>query len=164
MYKKKNNKKHIVMNNEKDIIVGLDIGTTKIACFIGERSENGKVKIIGFGKTESKGVERGVVKNIKESAASVVKAVEAASEQAGYNVTEVYVGIAGQHIKSIQNMGTIMIPEDHKFIQQEDLDRLIEDQHNIMLSPGEDIIHVFPQNFVVDGEELSPDLAPVGLA
>lgn len=152
------------MNNEKDIIVGLDIGTTKIACFIGEQNDDGKVKIIGFGKTESKGVERGVVKNIKESAISVSKAVEMASEQAGINVKDVYVGIAGQHIKSIQNMGTIMIPEDHKFIEQEDLDRLIEDQHNIMLNPGEEIIHVFPQNYVVDGEELSPEVAPVGVA
>ena len=152
------------MNNEKDIIAGLDIGTTKIACFIGQRGENDKIKIIGFGKAESKGVERGVVKNIKETAVSITKAVDAASEQAGITVREVYVGIAGQHIKSIQNMGTVMIPENHKLIEQEDLDRLIDDQHNIMLNPGEDIIHVFPQNYVVDGEELSLEGSPVGVA
>ena len=152
------------MKNENDIIVGLDIGTTKIACFIGRRSENGKVAILGYGKTPSKGVERGVVKNIKSTAESITKAVEDASEQAGVTVSEVYVGIAGQHIKSFENMGSIMIPNDHKLIEQEDVDRLIEEQHNIMLGPGEEIIHVFPQNYVVDGEELSPEDEPVGVA
>ncbi len=152
------------MNNENDIIVGLDIGTTKIACFIGKRSENDKIKIIGFGKTPSKGVDRGVVKNIKDTAVSIQKAVEMASEQAGMPVHEVYVGIAGQHIKSIQTMGTVVIPPEHTYIEQEDVDRLIEEQHNIMLNPGEDIIHIFPQNYVVDGEELSPDVEPVGVA
>ena len=152
------------MTNENDIIVGLDIGTTKIACFIGTRAENDKIKIIGFGKTPSKGVERGVVKNIKDTARSIQKAVETASEQAGVPVREVYVGIAGQHINSRQNMGSVVIPPEHKFIKQEDVDRLIEEQRNILLNPGEEIIHIFPQNYVVDGEELSPDVNPVGVA
>ena len=91
------------MNIGNETIVGLDIGTTKIACFIGKRNEDGKIKIIGFGKTESKGVERGVVKNIKDTAKSITTAVEMAQEQAGIEVKEVYVGIAGQHIKSISN-------------------------------------------------------------
>ncbi len=151
------------MNNEKDIVVGLDIGTTKIACFIGQRAENDKIKIIGFGKTPSKGVERGVVRSITATAESITKAVATASEQAGIAVHEVYVGIAGQHIKSIQNTGTVVIPPEHKFIEQEDVDRLIDEQHNIMLNPGEDIIHIFPQNYVVDGEELSLDIDPVGV-
>ncbi|MBQ7062465.1 MAG: cell division protein FtsA, partial [Bacteroidales bacterium] len=148
----------------KDIIVGLDIGTTKIACFIGQRADDGKIRIIGFGRVESKGVERGVVRNIKDTAASIESAVSIASEQAGVSVEEVYVGIAGQHIKSIQNIGTIVIPSEHKYIEQEDVDRLIEEQHGIALPAGEDIIHVFPQNYVVDGEELGPDVAPVGVA
>ena len=152
------------MNNQNDIIVGLDIGTTKIACFIGRRTEDDKIKIIGFGKTDSKGVERGVVKNIKDTSKSIAKAVQAASEQAGIEVTEVYVGIAGQHIKSQQNMGTVVIPPEQRLIKQEDVDRLIEEQHNMLLNPGEDIIHIFPQNFVVDGEELSPDVNPVGVS
>ncbi len=152
------------MNNLNDIIVGLDIGTTKIACFIGQRTEADKIKIIGFGKTDSKGVERGVVKNIKDTSKSIIKAVQTASEQAGVEVTEVYVGIAGQHIKSQQNMGTIVIPPEQRLIKQEDVDRLIEEQHNMLLNPGEDIIHIFPQNFVVDGEELSPEVNPVGVS
>lgn len=150
--------------NVNDIIVGLDIGTTKIACFIGRRNENGKIAILGYGKAPSKGVERGVVKNIKSTSESIVKAVEEASEKAGVTVREVYVGIAGQHIKSTQSMGSIIIPQDHKIILQEDVDRLIEDQRNIALGPGEEIIHIFPQNYVVDGEELSSDVEPVGVA
>jgi cell division protein FtsA len=152
------------MNNEKDIIVGLDIGTTKIACFIGQRGTGDKIKIIGFGKTESNGVVRGVVKNIYETADSIKNAVHMASEQAGINVDEVYVGIAGQHIKSQKNMSTIPIPADHNCIQPEDVNRLIQQQYSIMLNPGEDIIHVFPQDFIVDGEKLGPEIDPVGVA
>lgn len=148
--------------NEDDIIVGLDIGTTKIACFIGQQSENGKVKILGYGKYESIGVAHGVVLNIKSTADSITKAVEMASDQANVNVEEVYVGIAGQHIKSITSQGQIMIPPEHDYIQEDDVERLIEEQHHILLGPGEDIIHVFPQTYIVDGEELSVD--PVGVA
>ncbi len=151
------------MNKENPIIVGLDIGTTKIACFIGQRTENGRVHIMGYGKTASQGVERGVVKNIKSTSLSIMKAVEMASEQAGVPVKEVYVGIAGQHIKSIQSQGSVMIPHEHKFIEQEDVDRLIEDQYNITLPPGEEIIHVFPQSYIVDGEELSIENDPIGV-
>ena len=147
-----------------DKIVGLDIGTTKIACFIGERAENGKIRIVGFGKTDSVGVERGAVRNIRSTAESIRHAVADASEMAKYDVKEVYVGIAGQHIKSRSNRGSVMIPEDHRQIEQEDVDRLIEDQYRIMLEPGEEIIHVFPQKFTVDNEDLAPDIDPVGVA
>lgn len=145
-------------------IVGLDIGTTKIACFIGERAENGKIRIVGFGKTESVGVERGIVRNIRSTSESIRRAVADASEMAKFDVKEVYVGIAGQHIKSRSNRGSVMIPEDHRQIEQEDVDRLIEDQYRIMLEPGEEIIHVFPQKFTVDNEDLAPDIDPVGVA
>lgn len=144
-------------------IVGLDIGTTKIACFIGERAENGKIRILGFGKTESVGVERGVVRNIRSTADSIRRAVTDASEMAKCDVSEVYVGIAGQYIKSRANQGQVMIPEGHRVIEQEDVDRLIEDQKRILLEPGEEIIHIFPQKFIVDNEELAPDIPPVGV-
>lgn len=145
-------------------IVGLDIGTTKIACFIGERAQNDKIRIVGFGKTESIGVERGIVKNIRDTADSIRRAVEDASEMAKYEVDEVYVGIAGQHIKSCSNQGSVMIPENHRQIEQSDVDRLIEDQYRVMLEPGEEIIHVFPQNFIVDNDKLDVDINPVGVA
>ena len=145
-------------------IVGLDIGTTKIACFIGERSENGGIRIVGFGKTDSIGVERGAVRNIRSTAESIRHAVADASEMAKYDVHEVYVGIAGQHIKSLSNKGSIMIPPEHRMIEEEDVQRLIDDQYHILLEPGEEIIHVFPQCYIVDNEVLATDINPVGVA
>lgn len=145
-------------------IVGLDIGTTKIACFIGEQAENNKIRIVGFGRTESVGVEHGVVRNIRSTAESIRKAVADAEEMAKYDVDEVYVGIAGQHIKSQSNQGSIMIPEGHLLIEQEDVDQLVENQYRVLLPPGEEIIHVFPQSYIVDNEALGPDIQPVGVA
>lgn len=161
MYEKINQKKYSIMENE--IIVGLDIGTTKIACFVGIRGENGKVKILGFGKTDSKGVEHGVVKNVSDTADSIRRAVGDAADQADVDIDEVYVGIAGQHIKSRPSQGSVMIPADHRLIEQEDVDRLIKEQYNTLLEPGEEIIHIFPQQFIVDREPLGREVSPVGV-
>ena len=147
------------MSNE--IIVGLDIGTTKIACFIGQAVENEKIKILGFGKSESIGVERGVVKNIIDTANSIKKAVEEASLKADYEVSEVYVGIAGQHIRSTQSKGSLILKPAQKIIDEKDIEELISNQYSTLLEPGEEIIHVLPQTFFVDGEELSVN--PVGV-
>ena len=149
---------------EHEIIVGLDIGTTKIACFVGMRGESGKVKILGFGKTDSKGVEHGVVRNVDEAAESIRRAVGDAADQANVDIEEVWVGIAGQHIKSRPSQGSVMIPQEHRLIKQEDVDRLIAEQYNTQLGPGEEIIHIFPQQFIVDREELSREVSPVGVA
>ena len=148
---------------ENEIIVGLDIGTTKIACFVGMRSESGKVKIMGFGKTDSKGVEHGVVRSVTETADSIRRAVSDAADQADVDIDEVWVGIAGQHIKSRPSHGSIMIPAGHRLIEKEDVDRLINDQYNTMLEPGEEIIHVFPQQYIVDRDPLSREISPVGV-
>ena len=147
------------MSNE--IIVGLDIGTTKIACFIGQASENGKIKILGWGKTSSIGVQHGEVKNIIETANDIQRAVEEASERANYEVTEVYVGIAGKHIKSIQNRGALTLSKQQKIIDKNDIKQLIDNQRNIMLPAGEEIIHIIPQTFFVDNEELTVN--PIGV-
>ena len=147
-----------------EIIVGLDIGTTKIACFVGVRGENERVKILGFGKTASSGVEHGVVKNVKDTADAIRRAVDEASEQANVDIDEVWVGIAGQHIKSRPSQGSVMIPSDHLLIEQEDVDRLTNEQYNTMLEPGEEIVHIFPQQYYVDNEALSRDVPPVGVA
>lgn len=149
---------------ENEIIVGLDIGTTKIACFVGMRGESGKVKILGFGKTDSKGVEHGVVKNVSEAADSIKRAVGEAADQADVDIDEVWVGIAGQHIKSRPSQGSVMIPSEHRLIMQEDVDRLIAEQYNTMLEPGEEIVHVFPQQYIVDRDPLSREVSPVGVS
>ncbi len=149
---------------ENEIIVGLDIGTTKIACFVGIRSENGKVKILGYGKTDSDGVEHGIVRNVELAGRSIRKAVEQAANQANVDIDEVWVGIAGQHIKSRPSHGYITIPADHQLITEEDVERLKAEQYKTMLEPGEEIIHVFPQRFIVDRVELSREIPPVGVA
>lgn len=148
---------------DNQIIVGLDIGTTKIACFIGKRGEDGNLVILGYGKTESDGVERGIVRNILTASNSVKKAIEIASNQADYDVTEVYVGIAGQHIKSSQCQTEIIVPTEHPYILQEDLDQLFEQQRKAVLPPGEKIIHIIPQTYSVDNSELGPTTTPVGV-
>lgn len=149
---------------DETIVVGLDIGTTKIACFVGMRGETGKVKILGYGKTDSNGVEHGVVKNVAETSKSIRRAVEEASDQANVEIEEVWVGIAGQHIKSRPSQGTITIPAEHRLIEKEDVQHLVDDQFNTQLPPGEEIIHIFPQQFFVDGEPLSREVSPVGVA
>ncbi|MBQ9473113.1 MAG: cell division protein FtsA [Bacteroidales bacterium] len=151
------------MEHQSNTVVGLDIGTTKIACFVGQRAPGGKINILGYGRAASKGVERGVVRNIKFTAESISKAVSQASDMAGIDIKEVYVGIAGQHIKSISSTGAIMIPSDHKYIEQEDVDRLTEEQRNILLNPGEEIIHILAQRYIVDGDPLPTELDPVGV-
>ena len=147
------------MKNET--IVGLDIGTTKIACFVGQKQDNGKVKILGYGKCDSLGVERGVVINIKLASESITRAVNMAADRSGYDIHEVYVGVAGQHIKSKNCSGSIMIPADHPYILEEDVEQLTQQQYGINLQPGEEIIHLFPQTYYVDGVEIHCD--PVGV-
>lgn len=150
---------------DKQIVVGLDIGTTKIACIIGERdTENhGKIKIIGHGKVASVGVVHGEVRNLIDATKSIKQAVAMAAQSAKCSVKDVYVGIAGQHIQSQKNRGVISISQQQHYIMEEDVKRLINDQYNIPLDPGVEIIHIFPQTFFVDNEELK-DVDPVGYA
>ena len=145
---------------KEDIVVGIDVGTTKIAVFIGKRDETGKISIIGMGKTPSIGVERGVVKNIEATANSIKQAVGQAEAMADYKVERVYVGIAGHHIKMQQHRGNIMIHDDNHIITAKDVEALKKDQYNLLLPHGEKIIHVIAQSYSVDGDLATTD--PVG--
>ncbi|MDP2423871.1 MAG: cell division protein FtsA [Bacteroidales bacterium] len=135
-----------------DIIVGLDIGTTKIAAIVGRQNEHGKIEIMGFGKTESFGVKRGVVANIENTVLSIQKAVEEASQRSNINLLTVHVGIAGQHIKSLQHHGSQMRNDPDEEITQKDIDSLTENMFRLAMNPGEEIIEVIPQEYTVDGE------------
>ncbi|MFA6200903.1 MAG: cell division protein FtsA [Bacteroidales bacterium] len=146
---------------EREIVVGIDIGTTKIAVFIGSKDEDGKPIILGMGKSESIGVERGVVRNIEQTSISIRKAIEEAEEKTGYKVKEVFVGIAGHQIRNIQHRGNIMLESKGHIIKESDKERLIKDQENLVLQAGEKIIHVVPQNFIVDGE--GDIINPIGM-
>jgi cell division protein FtsA len=140
------------MNYKKDYVAAIDIGTTKIVAVLGKRNPNRKMEIIGISKTVSKGVKRGVVLNIDETVMAIQTVVNEVQQKTGLKLTEIFVGIAGQHIKSIKNRGYINRDSYDDEITNEDVRRLIEDAHKIPIDIGEEIIHVLPQNFIVDSE------------
>jgi cell division protein FtsA len=151
-------------NKNIKVMVGLDIGTTKNACFVGRRNEHGKIQILSMGKAESTGVMRGVVSNIERTIQSIKEAVELAQARAGGRLTinSVNVGIAGQHIKSLQTRGIHMRKGASGEISQEDINALINDMYATVMSPGEEIITVLPQEYIVDNEQGIKD--PIGMA
>lgn len=148
------------------VIVGLDIGTTKVCVIIGSRNEHGKVDILGMGKAESQGVIRGEVSNIHRTVQSITEAIERAKVSMMKNnikvdIGSVHVGIAGQHIKSLQHRNSISRTNIDEEISQKDVDRLIEDTYKLALPPGAAIIHVLPQEYSVDN--FADVLEPVGM-
>lgn len=139
-------------NLASELVVGLDLGTTKIAAIVGRKNEFGKVEILGIGKAESLGVNRGVVVNIEQTVASIKTAVAMAADKANVDIGEVIVGIAGQHIKSMQHRGMITRQSLDDEVNQKDIDNLIDNMHRLVMSPGEEIIHVIPQEYIIDSE------------
>lgn len=137
---------------ESEIIVGLDIGTTKIACIVGKRNEYGKIEILGYGKTESIGVKRGVVANIENTVQSIRTAVTQAEHKSGVDIKYVNVGIAGQHIRSHQHRGNIIREDPDKEIDASEIDRLTQNMYKLSMAPGEEIIDVIAQEYIIDGE------------
>jgi cell division protein FtsA len=146
-------------NNE--IVVGLDIGTTKICAIVGKVSQHGKVEVLGLGKAESLGVSRGVVANIDKTIEAIKIAVEQAERSSGIKITDVYVGIAGQHIKSLQRRGILARDNQEEVISKDDVDKLKNDMNKMALPAGDIIIHVLPQEYIVDSE---PNIKePIGM-
>jgi cell division protein FtsA len=162
-----------------DFVVGLDIGTTKIAAIVGRKNEYGKIEILAVGKAPSLGVKRGVVSNIDDTIKSIKAAISDAltkditlKNDKGENQTfkleqvvelhEVIVGIAGQHIKSLQHRGMITRRSVEDEIAQPDVDYLIDNMHRLVMQPGEEIIHVIPQDYIVDLEQGIRN--PIGMA
>jgi len=153
--------KHTIMNHEQPIIVGLDIGTTKIAAIAGRKNEYGKLEILGFGRANSNGVQHGMVLNIDQT----IKAIEMALKNCydsnpNLEIGEVYVGIAGHHIKSLQTRGDIVRQAVEDEISQGEIDRLIADQYRTYIPAGDQIIDVIPQEFTVDNFQNIPN--PIG--
>jgi cell division protein FtsA len=144
-----------------DISVGLDIGTTKIVAMIGRRNEYGKIELLGTGKAKSLGVHRGVVNNITQTIQSIQMAVDEAIAVSGIKITEAVVGIAGQHIRSLQHSDYITRPNSEEVICDEDLEKLENQVYKLVMLPGEEIIHVLPQEFKVDGQAEITE--PVGM-
>ncbi len=145
-----------------EIVVGLDIGTTKIACLVGRQNQHGKIEILGMGVSESVGVTRGVVSNIEKTVASIKAAVAEAEKNSDVEINVVNVGIAGQHINSLQHRGIKMRNSLENEISKMDIDELIDDMYKLVMLPGEEIIHVLPQEFIVDNEQGIRD--PIGMS
>jgi len=144
--------KKIKFMESSEIIVGLDIGTTKIAVIVGRKNEHGKIEILGFGRTESYGVKRGMVANIENTVQSIKKAADEAGQRANVDINSVCVGIAGQHIKSMQHHGSKIRSRQEDEITQDDIDQLISDMYKLAMNPGEEIIEVIPQEYTIDNE------------
>ncbi len=162
-----------------DFVVGLDIGTTKIAAIVGRKNEYGKIEILAIGKAPSLGVKRGVVSNIEDTIRSIKASVADAltkditlkndkGEMQTFKLeqvcelNEVVVGIAGQHIKSLQHRGMITRQQIEEEVAQRDVDNLIDNMHRLVMQPGEEIIHVIPQDYIVDNEQGIRN--PIGMA
>ena len=132
--------------------VGLDIGTTKIVAIIGKENEYGKIEVLGIGRSKSLGVHRGVVNNITQTIKSIQQAVEQAEADSGLKIGSVVVGIAGQHIRSLQHSDYITRANSEEVINEDDLDKLCNQVYKLVMLPGEEIIHVLPQEHKVDGQ------------
>jgi cell division protein FtsA len=149
------------MEHEK-IVVGLDIGTTKICAIVGRKNEFGKLEVLGMGKAESEGVIKGIVVNIDKTVMAIEKAIREASDIAGINIGVVNVGIAGQHIRSSIHHNSLLRDTKDDEITIEDVSRLTEDMYRMVVPSGSEIIHVMPQDYIVDYEEGIKD--PVGMS
>jgi cell division protein FtsA len=134
------------------IAVGLDIGTTKIVAVVGQENEHRKIEIKGIGKAKSMGVNRGVVSNITQTIESIDAAIKDAEAASGLRIRDVVVGIAGQHIRSMQHSDYITRQDAESIIEDEDIQRIISNVHKLVMMPGEEILHVLPQEYRVDNE------------
>jgi cell division protein FtsA len=149
-------------NPHQDLVVALDIGTTKVCAIAGRITEHGKLEVLGVGKVDSEGVMRGVVSNIEKTVRAISDAVAIAQRAAQTEFSIAHVGIAGQHIKSLQHRGMLTRDNIHTEISQRDIDRLVNDMYKLVLPPGDKIIHVLPQEYTVDDEQGIVD--PIGMS
>jgi cell division protein FtsA len=145
---------------KETVVVGIDVGTTKVVTLVGNVID-GTVEIIGMGKSESHGLEKGVVVDIGRTMASIRKSVEEAENMADVKIDAVYVGIAGKHISSINNSGTVSINRPDRIITEEDVRRVVETAQAIQIPPESEMIHIIPRQYIVDGQDGITD--PVGM-
>ncbi len=147
---------------KSDYVVGLDIGTKKVAAVIGEITEDKKLEVIGIGQAESRGLRKGVVVNLDSTSAAIKKAQEEAELMAGVEIDSAYVGISGAHIRSFNSRGVIAVSGKDRKISREDIRRVVEQSKAVSIPPDRQIIHVIPQEFVVDDQDGIRD--PLGMS
>lgn len=147
---------------KNNITVGLDIGTSKVCALVAQTAEDGGLEILGIGITESEGLNRGVVVNIEKTVKTIKKVIEQAEQQSGVKINDVVVGIAGDHIEAIQTRGIVGISNPNQEVQQSDVDRLLANARNLKIPAERQIIHVMPQEFIIDGQDGITD--PIGMS
>jgi len=135
-------------NEHGRMIVGLDIGTSKVVALVGEVNENGEVEIVGIGSHASRGLKKGVVVNIESTVQSIQRAVEEAELMAGCQIHSVYVGIAGSHIRSLNSHGIVAIRD--REVQSLDVERVIDAAQAVAILSDPNILHILPQDFILD--------------
>lgn len=136
---------------ERNLIIGLDIGTSKVAAIVGELNDSGEIEVIGIGSTPSRGLKKGVVINLESTVLSIQRAVEEAELMAGCSIHSVFAGIAGSHIKSLNSHGVVAIKD--KEVTQYDIDRVIDSARAVAISADQKIMHILPQEFIIDQQE-----------
>jgi len=147
-------------NSDKNLIVGLDIGTSKVAAIVGEITPDGTIDVIGVGSSRSRGLKKGVVVNLESTVQSIQRAVEEAELMAGCQINTVFVGIAGSHISSLNSNGVVGIKESE--VIASDIDRVIDAARAVVIPADQKILHIMPQEFIIDGQEGIKE--PVGMA
>jgi cell division protein FtsA len=146
--------------SDKNVIVGLDIGTSKVACLVGEVNEDGQIEVVGLGAHPSRGLKKGVVVNLETTVHSIQRAVEEAELMAGFRIHSVYAGIAGSHISSMNSHGIVAIRD--KEVTQGDVDRVIDSARAVAIPADQKILHILPQEFVIDRQEGVKE--PIGMS
>ncbi|MEE9390686.1 MAG: cell division protein FtsA, partial [Candidatus Aminicenantaceae bacterium] len=147
---------------KNNYIVGLDIGTKKITAIIAEITEDKKIEIIGIGTADSKGLRKGVVVNLDATVSSIKKAQEEAELMAGVEIDSAFIGLSGAHIKSFNSRGVIAVSGRNREISREDVKRVIDQSKALSIPPDREIIHIIPQEFVVDEQDGIKD--PLGMS
>ncbi|HEY5665454.1 MAG TPA: cell division protein FtsA [Gammaproteobacteria bacterium] len=146
--------------DDRNLIVGLDIGTSKVVAIVAEVSPEGQIEVIGLGSTASRGLKRGVVVNIESTVQSIQRAIEEAELMAGCEINTVYTGIAGSHVKSINSHGIVAIRD--KEVSATDVERVIDAAKAVAIPADQRVLHVLPQEFVIDSQEGIPE--PIGMS
>jgi cell division protein FtsA len=150
------------MAQSNEYVAAIDLGTTKVVTLVGKKTPNGKLQIVGLSTTESTGIKKGMIQNIEDTVKAIEKTVSEVKVETGIDFKSVYVGIAGQHIRSIKNRGYINLESDEVEISQKDIDRLINDMHRIPVEAGETILHVLPLEYFIDNESVDKPVGMVG--
>jgi len=144
------------------LIVGLDVGTSKVTTIIGEMTRDNHINILGMGTNPSLGLQRGVIVNLEQATATIATTIEQAERQAALKIGSAFVGVTGGHISSVNSRGVVAVGRTNRDISPDDVVRVIDSARSVTLPPQREVLHVIPRTFTIDGQDGVRD--PVGMA